>query len=167
MSFQTSVIGDIRSGVIGELAFDGPTRAVSAVLDSASAANNVIGRAFCYEDTSVESVSAGGDAGNFAGILINPKTHPLYGTAGDTLAESLTLPNGTAVELLQMGEIYVSLATTGADIGAPVKYVDATGILDHGAPVAGETAVPNATVVRHVPSPTADGAFLAVIRLTN
>ena len=55
------------------------------------------------------TVSAGGDAGIFAGILIQPKVAtPLRGTAvGGTLADSLTLPDGTPVELLQMGEVFV------------------------------------------------------------
>ncbi len=169
MAFQTTVIGDIRSGVIGEIAFDGPTRAVSAILDSgAGAANNVIGRAFCYANTEIPTVSAGGDAGNFAGILIMPKTHALRGTAaGGTLADSLTVPDGTPVELLQMGEVFVSLASDGATIGSLVKYADTTGILDHGAASTGETQVPNAVVARVEPSPTASGAYLAVIRLTN
>lgn len=168
MGFQTTVIADIRSGIIGELAFNGPTRAVSAMLDSgAGAANNVVGRAFCYASAENNTVSAGG-AGIFAGILIQPKSHALRGTAvGGTLADSLTLPDGVAVELLQMGEVFVSLTTDGATIGSLVKYADATGILDHGAATIGETQVPNATVVRVEPSPTAAGAYLAVIRLTN
>ena len=167
MGFQTTVIADIRSGVIGEIAFDGPTRAVSAMLDSgAGVANNVVGRAFTYASAEANTVAAGG-AGAFAGILIQPKSHALRGVAGDTLADSLTLPDGVAVELLQMGEVFVSLASDGATIGSLVKYDDTTGVLDHGAASTGETQVPNATVVRVEPSPTAAGQYLAVIRLTN
>lgn len=168
MSFQTTVRADLRSGVIGEIAFDGPTRAASAMLDSgAGAANNIVGRAFTYASAENNTVAAGG-AGAFAGILIQPKSYALRGTAaGGTLADSLLLPDGTPVELLQMGEVFVSLASDAATIGSPVKFVNATGALDFGAPAAGETAVPNATVVRVKPSPTAAGAYLAVIRLTN
>ena len=169
MAFQTTVNADIRSGGTGELAFNGPTRAVSAMLDSgAGAANNVVGRAFCYASTEDNTVSVGGDAGIFAGILIQPKSHALRGTAaGGTLANSLTLPDGVAVELLQMGEVFVSLTTDGATIGSLVKYNDTTGVLNHGTASTGETQVPNATVVRVEPSPTTAGAYLAVIRLTN
>lgn len=169
MGFQTTVTADIRGGIIGELAFTGPTRAVSAMLDSgAGAANNVVGRAFCYASVENNTVSAGGDAGIFAGILIQPKSQALRGTAvGGTLADSLTMPDGVAVELLQMGEVFVSLASDGATVGSLVKYADTTGILDHGAASNGETQVPNATVVRVEPSPTAAGPYLAVIRLTN
>lgn len=168
MAFQSTVISDIRSGLIGEIAFDGPTRAVSAVLDSgAGAANNIVGRAFCYASVENNTVSAGGDAGNFAGILIMPKTYALRGESGDTLAESLLLPDGVPVELLQMGEVFVSLASDSATVGSLVKYADTTGILDHGVASTGETQVPNATVVRVEPSPTAAGEYLAVVRLTN
>lgn len=169
MGFQTTVAADQRSYLIGEIAFDGPTRAASAMLDSgAGAANNVVGRAFCYASVVNNTVSAGGDAGIFAGILINPKTHALRGTSvGGTLADSLLIPDGTQVELLQMGEVAVSLASTGATIGSLVHYTDTTGELDHGVASTGETQVPNCTVVRVLSSPTAATAFLAVIRLTN
>lgn len=249
MSFQNTVRADIRSGVIGEIAFDGPTRVVSAMLDSgAGAANNVIGRAFCYASAENNTVSAGGDAGIFAGILIQPKSHALRGTAaGGTLADSLTVPDGVAGEFMQMGEIFVGLsepdvgvatisvtaggsgytsaptvvitggggsgatatatvadgevtaitvtaagagytsapvisftggAGTGAtavaaltpdsiNIGATVYYDDATGELGVGTAGAGQTQVPNAVISRVEPSPTAPGAYLAVIRLTN
>jgi len=169
MSFQTTVLADIRSGVIGEIAFDGPTRVVTAMLDSgAGAANNVVGRAFCYANVTNNTVSAGGDAGNFAGILIMPKTHALRGTAaGGTLADSLVIPDGTAVELCQMGEIFVSLASSGATVGSLVFYTDTTGVLDHGTASTGQTQVPNCVVTRVTPSPTAAGAYLAAIRLTN
>lgn len=169
MGFQTTVLADIGSGVIGEIAFDGPTRVVTAMLDSGvGAANNVIGRAFCYASVTNNTVSAGGDAGNFAGIFIMPKTQALRGTAaGGTLADSLTVPDGVAGEFLQMGEIFVSLASDGATVGSLVKYADTTGILDHGTASTGETQVPNAVVTRVQPSPTASGAYLAVIRLTN
>lgn len=168
MAFQTSVIGDIRSGLVGEIAFDGPTRAVPAMLDSgAGAANNIIGRVFTYLDKAVESVQAGG-TGTFAGIFVMPKTHTLRGTAaGGTLADSLLVPDGTPGEFLQMGYVYVSLATTGAVIGSPLKYNTTTGAIDFGAPGAGEAAIPNAVVDRHNASPTATGAFLAVAKLTN
>lgn len=168
MPFQTSVLDEIRSGLVGEIAFDGPTRAIAAVIDSgAGAENNVIGRVFTYADESVESVQAGGE-GEFAGIFVMPKTHVLRGTAaGGTLAESLLVPDGTPGEFLQMGEVYVSVATDGATIGSVLKYNTTTGVIDHGAPGAGEAAIPNAVVSRHNASPTAAGAYLVVARLTN
>lgn len=168
MGFQTAVASDLKSGVIGEIAFDGPTRAVPAVLKSgAGAANNIIGRVFTYVDAANELVQAGG-SGAFAGIFILPKTHVLRGTAaGGTLADSLLVPDGEPGEFLQMGHVYVSLATTGAVIGSPLKYNTTTGAIDFGTPGAGEAAIPNAIVSRHNASPTAAGQFLAVAKLTN
>jgi hypothetical protein len=169
MGFQTAVVADIKSGVIGEIAYDGPIRVRTAVLDSgAGAANNVIGRVFTWQDRAAETVKAGGAAADFAGILINPKTHALLGTAaGGTLADSLTLADGTPVELMFMGEVFVSISTTGGTIGAALKYNTTTGVIDFGTPGAGEAAIPNAVLERHNASPTATGAFLGVAKLTN
>lgn len=168
MGFQATVNADIRSGVIGEIAFDGPTRAISGMLDSgAGVANNVVGRVFTWADRAAGTFKAGGAAADFAGILVQPKSHALRGTAGDTLADSLTLPDGVAVELLQMGEVFVSVATTGATVGAALKYNTTTGVIDFGAPGAGEAAIPNAVVSRNNASPTSANAFLAVAKLTN
>lgn len=165
MPFQTSVMGEIRSGLIGEVAFDGPTRVLTAVASTEGGAN-VIGHAYTYNDQAVESVQAGG-TGVFAGIAINPKTHANRGVAGDTLGQSLTVPNGVTLECMFMGEVYVSLASDGGAIGDTIVYNTETGALDHGAAGDGTALVPNAVISRHIPSPTADGAFLAVIRLTN
>lgn len=169
MSFQTTVRADIRSGLIGEIAYDGPTRATSGMLASgAGAANNVIGRVFTWNDRAAGTFKAGGAAVDFAGILVMPKKHALRGTAaGGTLADSLTLPDGVSVEMLQMGEVFVSVATTGATIGAALKYNTTTGVIDFGTPGAGEAAIPNAVVSRHNASPTSANAFLAVAKLTN
>lgn len=169
MGFQTAVELDLTSGVIGEIAYDGPTRAQPAVLDSgAGAAGNVVGSVFTWQDRAAGTVRAGGAAADFAGILVHPKSYPLLGTAaGGTLATSLTVADGTAVQLLLMGEVFVSLSTTGATIGASLKYNTTTGIIDFGAPGAGEAAIPNAVVSRHNASPTSTSAFLAVAKLTN
>jgi len=169
MGFQTTVISDNRSGLIGEIAFDGPTRVISGMLDSgAGAANNIVGRVFTWASRADGTFKAGGAAADFAGILISPKTHTLRGTtAGGTLADSLLIPDGEQVELLSMGEVFVSLATTGGTIGAALKYNTTTGIIDFGAPGAGEAAVPNGALSRNNASPTATSSFLAVAKLTN
>lgn len=129
MAFQSTVISDIRSGLIGEIAFDGPTRAVSAVLDSgAGAANNIVGRAFTYASVANNTVRAGG-TGVFAGIFMMPKTQALRGTvAGGTLAESLLVPDGTPGEFLDMGFPFVSL-TDVASVGDLIVYDTDTGEL--------------------------------------
>ena len=50
MTFQATVYDNIGFGVVGELFLDGPLRAQPGRLDSASAANNVIGRAFTVKE---------------------------------------------------------------------------------------------------------------------
>lgn len=169
MPFQTTVVADIKSGIIGELAFDGPVRALAAMIDTgANAVNNVVGRVFTWIDKNANTVQAGGPVADFAGILVHPKSYSSLGTAaGGTLADTLTLPDGAAGEFLFMGEIYIALPTTGGVINSPLKYNTTTGIIDFGAPGAGEAAIPNAVLSRHNASPTATGAFLAVAKLTN
>lgn len=165
MPFQSVVRNDIATGVVGELAFEGPLRASPYILNSASAANNVVGRAFTLVDGSEDEVTAGG-AGVFAGILGNPKVYASNGTAADgTLAPTLTLRNGEIGEFVEMGIMFVNLANT-ANVGDYVQYVTATGILSGVAtdtPDADNTLVPNARVHRY--NVTAPG--LAVIKLTN
>lgn len=168
MPFPSTVKTDLISGVIGELSHDGPFRARPGLLDSQDAANNVIGRAFTYVDVAAETMQAGG-GGVFAGILILPKTHVLYGVPGDTLADSLTLPNGAQAEFAEMGFLTVALTTPNAPIGAAVVYDTATGVLDWVAdpavPGDGKALVPNCIVDRH--NASADTPSLAFIKLTN
>lgn len=154
MPIPYTAINVLVSGIPGEQAFDGPVRALSALLDTATEANNVFGRAYTYTDESVESVGAGG-TGLFAGILINPK---LY-----MVGESYAL-NGTQAEFGFMGEWYVKLTTTGGTIGDPIYFVNATGELGHGTAAVGQTQISNAVISRHNVSP--ETPTLAVVRLT-
>lgn len=168
MSFPSSVKTDLISGVVGEISHDGPFRARPGQLDSPDPAHNVIGRAFTYADAARQTLQAGG-AGAFGGILILPKTHVLYGVVGDTLADSMTLPNGTQAEFAEMGFVTVALARPGATIGAAVVYDLATGeldwISDPTAPGDGWALVPNCIVDRC--NASGDTPSLAFIKLTN
>jgi len=137
------------SGIPGNISHDGPTRAASIILDSETEANNVFGRAFTYNDQSVETAQAGGD-GAFAGILIHPKAYAI---------ETEYARNGSTAEFLTMGEVYVTLDTAG-NIGDPVSFDEATGIISAGE---GGTVIPGAHIARHVPS--AETPRLAVITL--
>lgn len=137
------------SGIPGNISHDGPTRVMTAILNSATESNNVFGRAFTYKDDSVEDVQAGG-SNAFAGIMINPKAYTI---------DTENAKNGTTAELLTMGEVYVQLAATG-DIGDSVSFDPATGILS-----AGTTGIviQGASIARHKPS--AETPNLAVISL--
>lgn len=154
MAIQKTVSNTIISGIPGEIAFDGPTRVLTALLNTTTEANNVFGSAFTYLDKSVETVAAGG-TGTFAGIMINPKANAI---------NTAYARNASVGEFLFMGEVYVSLATTGAVIGDLVYYTNATGALGHGTAGAGQTQIAGAVVSRH--NVSAETPTLAVIRLT-
>lgn len=154
MTIPFQIPKEMISGVPGEVAFDGPTRATTAIVDS-GAVPFVIGYATTYKDKAVESVQAGG-AGAFSGIAIHPKAYAI---------EDNVMGNGEQCELLTMGEVYVRLSTIGGTIGDPIYFVNATGALGHGTAAAGQTQVPNCVISRHnVSSAT---PTLAVIKLTN
>lgn len=165
MPLQTTVRVDQASGVVGDIAFTGPMRAIQATLNSGSAANNVVGRAFTHVASNDNQVAAGG-TGAFAGILFNSKEYVTSGPSTGALDATMALPNNAQVSLLQMGYVFVSLAGA-ANIGDDVHYVQATGALlaatAGAAPAGGNSVVPGATVVAQNTS----GAGLAVIRLTN
>lgn len=158
MAFQTSVSRNQGFGVVGEIFSNGPTRVKSYILNS-GAVPNTVGYAFTMVS---EGQAKCGGAGVFAGILINPKAHALYGTSAGTLAPTLVIPEDAQGELLTMGEVIVSL-TTAANIGDGVYYVDATGALGAGTATTGQTQIPNAKVTRY----TLSAAGLATIELTN
>jgi hypothetical protein len=174
--FQSTVNSDIAAGIVGELAFEGPLNGTPAILNSGDAANNVIGRAFCYISPSTapvglhaKTVQAGGDGLVFCGILANPKVYANRGTtAGGTLAANLALPNGEIGEFVQHTPgIFVNFAVA-ANVGDQVCYADATGVLVPLAPgaavPASHTLIPGAVVVRE-PTAAPGGVGLAIIAL--
>lgn len=165
MGFQSTVRIDQTTGIVGDIAFNGPMRAEPGILNTTTASNNVIGRAFTHVASSDTQIAAGG-TGAFAGILINSKEYTTSGTTNGTLDATTTLPNNTTVSYLTMGYVFVSLSGA-ANIGDDVHFVQSTGALlaatAGSAPAGGNTKVPNASVVFYNTS----GAGLAVIRLNN
>lgn len=162
MSFQSTVNINQGFGVVGEIAFDGPTRAQPGVTKAgtATAADIVIGRAFTID--AADGQFQPGGTGVFGGILANPKTYASIGTqAGGPLAPTLTLPAGTVGEFVTMGEIIVALPAAAA-IGAGIYFTNATGALGVGTAGAGQTQIPTAKVKRYANA----AAGLAVISLT-
>lgn len=138
MSFQSTVAIYQGAGVPGELYTDGPYRAQSFVIDSASAAYNIIGATGC-SITSQGFCAAGNSGGTavYAGILVDPKNIALFGTGGVPLAPTLTVPNFTQVECATMGSFWVTLSNSGsagANIGDWVVYDQTTGVLSTVAP---------------------------------
>lgn len=176
--FQSAVNAQIAFGVVGELAYEGPLRAQPGILDSANAANNVIGRAFSIKAGATGSWAAGsagaadpkpiameaGGNGPFGGILANPKVYTTAGGATGSLSPSMTLPNDTVAEFVTEtpGIVVEFPATTNP--GDWVYYLVADGTLVTTAPGAAQPAGsvgPIGAVARFV----AVGANIGVLEL--
>lgn len=174
--FQSSVNFQQGFGVVGELAYTGPTRSQPGILKSADPTLNVIGRAAMVKAGATGSFNVAADpktlnvtigeagTGIFAGILFNPKAYVGLGTtAGGTLAPSITLPNETEVELLQEGYVVAALGAA-SNPGDYVYFTVATGVLVTAAPGAAQPALsfgPIGTVERFVDA----AASLAVVHV--
>lgn len=131
MTLQSTVALNQGFGLVGEIQFEGPTRAQPGVTkvgtSTVGGADLVVGRAFTID--AADGQFQPGGSGVFGGILSNPKGLSSIGTqAGGPLAPTLTIAAGTIGEFLTMGEILVSLATAAA-IGARIVFANATGIL--------------------------------------
>lgn len=164
MPFQTTVINRFQpNGVIGELAFEGPSRSMSYTLDTTTEINNSIGRAFTVKS---EGIAEAGGTGILAGILVDPKSYAYAGLIETNASGETYALNGASVSMLEMGMIYVKLPAAAA-IGDYVVYATATGILstvtDPAIPGAGNLLIPNAVVYGF----TVSEAGLACIKLTN
>lgn len=174
MTFQTSVPAQIAFGIVGELAYDGPVRAQPGVLNSADATLNIVGRAAMIKAGATGSFAVAadpktlnvtvGEAGVFAGIIMNPKNYVSGGTtAGGPLAPTTTLPNATVVSLLTEGDIVVPLPAA-SNPGDVVYVLTAAGTLVTAAPGAAIPANsfgPIGTVERFVDA----AASLAVVHV--
>lgn len=164
MGFQSTVSVKSAAGVPGEFYDSSPYRALSYVIDSASAAYNIIG-ATMFTVTSEGIAEAGSGGIDFAGLLVNPKAYALEGTsAGGTLAPTLTLANDTQAELATEGRFWVTLPAS-ATIGDLVIYDNTTGAI---ATIANDAALPSgksfgyAKVIQFTPT----AAGLAVIEMS-
>lgn len=162
MTLQSTVALNQGFGLVGEIQFEGPTRAQPGVtkVGTATAADIVVGRAFTID--AADGQFQPGGTGVFGGILANPKGLASVGTqAGGPLAPTLTVPAGTVCEFLTMGEILVALPAA-APIGSLIYFTNATGVLGVGTAGGGQTQIPNAVVKRYANA----AAGLAVISLT-
>ena len=164
MGFQSTINIAQGFGVVGEIVFDGPTRAQPGVLkvgtSTAGGADIVVGRAFTID--AADGQFQPGGTGTFGGILANPKALSSIGTSsGGPLAPTLTVPAGEVGEFVTMGEILVALPAAAA-IGALIYFTNATGILGVGTAAGGQTQIPTARVKRYANA----AAGIAVISLT-
>lgn len=163
MTFQATVNLAQGFGVVGEIQYDGPTRARPGIVKQGSAGspnNIIVGSAYTID--SADGQYQPGGTGVFGGIMVQPKGLASIGTqAGGPLAPTIVVPAGTACQFLTMGEILVSLPAAAA-IGAGIYFNNADGTLGVGTAGAGQTQIANATVVRYANA----AAGLAVVSFT-
>ncbi len=122
----------------GDMAFDAPMNATSYNLFS-SGTPNIVGNAFTLgspaganPNTVLGSPNAGtaqvGGTGTFAGILINSKQYVNFGTAGNPLAPTITLPDYEWGSICYFGQVWVSIDNL-PNIGDLPTYNPATGAI--------------------------------------
>lgn len=165
MGFQSAVSLLQGFGVPGEQFTDGPTRAETFTIVSASSSLNIIGATACTVTS--QGVCAAGNVGGarvFAGILVDPKDVALFDTGNQPLAPTLVVPNNSIVECASMGSFIVTLPAA-ANIGDSVIFDNTSGALSTIAPgialPSGKTFA-NAVVDYY----TVAAAGLAVITMT-
>lgn len=160
MTFQTAVSLAQGFGVPGEQFDNSPVKSQPFTLVSADAAYNIIG-ATAYTVSS-EGIAAAGGTGNFAGILMNPKSQASSGTtAGGTLAPTLTLPNYAVGELMSEGSAILTLGATTDQASFTGVIAVTTGILTVSALAAGGIVRPGSRLLgTGVPAGTIIGTQL-------
>ena len=140
MGFQTSVRYDYTFGQPGEIKFDGPKRVQTGLINSSSAAYNIVGATAFTQANSGGTFGAGG-TGIFVGLLANPKVYASVGTSSlGPLGPTLTVPNNVQGEFLIMGEVTVSVPAA-CNIGDLLTYDTTTGAIATVAPTASFTGV--------------------------
>lgn len=163
---QKTVGRFLSSGFVGSIAYKSPHRVSAMPVQSTDDLNNVAGRAFTYSADQL-SVQVGG-TGVFAGIFINPQELPGYGIFFTPTGESF-VTNGTVIELMTMGEVWVSIDQPNTLIGALIGYDTNTGelkvVADATAVPTGVQLIPNCAVTREKSS--SETPSLATIKLTN
>lgn len=164
MGFQSAVQLQQGFGVPGELFTDSPYRSQSFIINSASAAYNIVGAtAYTITSQGVAQAGSGGTLG-FAGILADPKIYANYGISGNALAPTLVLANYTQADLVSMGTMIVTLPGAAA-IGDWVVYDNTTGALSTVAAGSGSPGSGKSWAHAFVDYFTVSGSGLAVITL--
>lgn len=141
---QSSVSNEfLATGIPGEFSRSGNQETRGAILNSATEANNIVGRVVLTVDGNSNEVGVAAN-GNFAGILSSPKT-----AVRPTLDAQAFILNDTQVEVAERGYLFVTLPAA-ADNGDFVYFSDTTGALATAAPAAtapaGHTRLPGGLV---------------------
>ena len=179
MAFQSTIRQFQAHGVVGEVIYSGPVRARGVIINTTTAANNVIGRALTYSSTNNDGVRVeAGGTGKFAGILTHSKQYASLGTAANgALAPTMTVPNNSIVEATYFAtgilvELLTITASKSIQIGDKVYYKTATGELGAGTSApenSGWTEIVGAKVIdQNVTGPTSSPfTVLAIIELNS
>lgn len=157
---QSTVNINTALGVPGEIAFDGPRRALPYNLNS-SGQDQIVGYAYTLRSDSAGnpdplagspnmSTAQVGGTGQFLGLLVNPKALASVGVTGNPLGATLQVPDNTQGDLADMGEYFINLGNA-ANIGDQPYYDNTTGAIGSQAAAAG-TATQSTTVVTVVTS---------------
>lgn len=168
MALQSVVRAEQTTGLPGEFAREGPTRAAPWILLS-TPESNVFGHAFTQ--VSDGNAQVGGDISGgvpFVGIMGRPKEHALVGVGTSSLTATDVLADGIVAQMISMGIIYVQLVDDGGqavagDVGTALFFDDTTGAISAGTAGGGQSVIPNAQIV--LEDVAVDG--LAIIQLTN
>ena len=112
----------------------------------------------------VAGVSAAGAYGTmdgttyttFAGIFVRPKEEVSYGTSGNPLAPTLTVPAGRTVQIMSMGRVVVA-KPTGVWADGAALYVTSAGVFT--------TAASGNTLIGKVIKGGASADTLAVVQI--
>lgn len=115
------------SGVVGEFSRSENQDSFGAKLNSASEALNVVGSVVFHVDSNDDQVGVAA-TGNFAGVLVNPKS-----AVRPTLDAQAFLLNETQCEVATRGYLWVSLPAA-AKTGDFIYFSDTDGKLSSSAP---------------------------------
>jgi hypothetical protein len=141
---QSSVVNKFQStGIPGEFSRSHNQESRGAIINSATEANNIVGRVVLTFLGNDQNVGVAAD-GNFAGILSSPKT-----SIRPSLDAQAFLPNESQVEVAERGYLFVTLPATAVS-GDFVYYSDTTGALATATPAtsapAGHSRLPGGLV---------------------
>src|SRR5690625_4745827 len=137
-----NTVTQMRSGIVGTLAKESPSRVRTAILDYDLDTENYAtpSRACTYTDD--RTVTTGG-TGEFAGLILGNQR--VLSDAGESWHQS-----GDVVELVVMGEMFVNIDLgTDPKRGDAVYFEDATGKLGAGTAGEGQTQIANARSEEH------------------
>ena len=120
---QTTINVEQAFGIAGEIYDLTPYRVDAREVATTATFGGVAG-----VSTDGKYGTMGGSYTTFAGIFVRPKEEVSYGTSGNPLAPTLTVPAGRTVQIMSMGRVVVA-KPTGAWADGAALYVTSAGVL--------------------------------------